>query len=163
MQESENQALYWDKHRIPVNITIIFSLGIAALGIFQMVRDSPGRGIPPQVLILLGLLFAAYSWLKTPKVYVIYPDALMVGYGRPRRKYIYFSDISEIDMRQGHSPDRLRVLKTNGRREAVVAKDPEAFHDQLQQALNAYRGQNTQISNGQSSDGSAEFYDNTGN
>ena len=87
----------------------------------------------------------------------------MVGYGRPRRKYIYFSDISEIDMRQGHSPDRLRVLKTNGRREAVVAKDPEAFHDQLQQALNAYRGQNTQISNGQSSDGSAEFYDNTGN
>ena len=162
MQESENQALYWDKHRIPVNITIIFSLVVVGFGIVQMAQGMQGN-ISPEILIILGLMVGAYSWLKTPKVYVIYPDALIVAYGKPRRKVIYFSDISEIDMRQGHSPDRLRVLKTNGRREAVVAKDPEAFHDQLQQALNAYRGQNTQISNGQSSNGSAEFYDNTEN
>jgi hypothetical protein len=160
MQESENQALYWDKHRIPVNITIIFSLVVVGFGIVQMTQGMEGN-IPPQILIILGLLVGAYSWLKTPKVYVIYPDALIITYGKPRRKVIHFSDISEIDMRQGHSPDRLRVWKSNGRRESVVAKDPESFHEHLQQAFNAYRGQSPDIISGQSSNGSTEFYDNT--
>ncbi|GIS83432.1 MAG: hypothetical protein CM1200mP15_20640 [Dehalococcoidia bacterium] len=43
-------------------------------------------------------------------------------------------------MRQRHSPDRLRVIQTNGKRVAIVAKDPESFHDQLESALASFRG-----------------------
>ena len=96
--------------------------------------------ISPEILIIMGLLVGAYSWLTTPKIYAIYPDALIVAYGRPRRKVIYFNNISEIDMRQRHSPDRLRVIQTNGKRVAIVAKDPESFHDQLESALASFRG-----------------------
>ena len=145
MEDSQNQPIYWDKHRIPVNITIIFSLVVVVFGIVQLTQGMAGN-ISPEILIIMGLLVGAYSWLTTPKIYAIYPDALIVAYGRPRRKVIYFNNISEIDMRQRHSPDRLRVIQTNGKRVAIVAKDPESFHDQLESALASFRGVQPQAS-----------------
>ena len=139
MEDSQNQPIYWDKHRIPVNITIIFSLVVVVFGIVQLTQGMAGN-ISPEILIIMGLVGGAYSWLTTPKIYAIYPDALIVAYGRPRRKVIYFNNISEIDMRQRHSPDRLRVIQTNGKRVDIVAKDPESFHDQLESALASFRG-----------------------
>ena len=124
MQDSQSQPIYWDKHRIPVNITIIFSLVVVVFGIVQLTQGMAGN-ISPEILIIMGLLVGAYSWLTTPKIYAIYPNALIVAYGRPRRKVVYFDNISELDMRQRHSPDRLRVIQTNGKRVAIVAKDPK--------------------------------------
>ena len=146
MEDSQNQPIYWDKHRIPVNIRIIFSLVVVVFGIVQLTQVMGPGSISPQVLIIMGLLVGAYSWLTTPKIYAIYPEALIVAYGRPRRKVIYFNNISEIDMRQRHSPDRLRVIQTNGKRVAIVAKDPESFHDQLESALASFRGVQPQSS-----------------
>ncbi|MBO55925.1 MAG: hypothetical protein CL886_09725 [Dehalococcoidia bacterium] len=147
MEDSQNQPIYWDKHRIPVNITIIFSLVVVVFGIVQVTQGMAGN-ISPEILIIMGLLVGAYSWLTTPKIYAIYPDALIVAYGRPRRKVIYFNDISEVDMRQRHAPDRLRVIQSNGKRVAIVAKDPETFHEQLESALVSFRGGQTISSNG---------------
>ena len=138
MQESQNQAIYWDKHRIPINITVIFSLGVAAFGLFQITQGFQGN-ISPQILILLGLVVGVYSWLTRPKLYIIYPDSLVIAYGKPRNKVIRFSDVADLDLRQIATPDRLRVLQTNGRRMAVEARDPEAFHEQLKKALDEFR------------------------
>ena len=146
MQDSQSQPIYSDKHRKPVNITIIFSLVVEEFGIVQLTQGMAGN-ISPEILIIMGLLVGAYSWLTTPKIYAIYPNALIVAYGRPRRKVVYFDNISELDMRQRHSPDRLRVIQTNGKRVAIVAKDPESFHDQLESALASFRGVKINSSN----------------
>jgi hypothetical protein len=42
-------------------------------------------------------------------------------------------------MRQLATPDRLRVWPVQGRRVVVMARDPEAFYDQLQKALDNFR------------------------
>jgi hypothetical protein len=49
-------------------------------------------------------------------------------------------------MRQLNIPDRLRVWLTNGRRISLVPRDPEAFQDQLQKALDEFRRLNPEYS-----------------
>lgn len=125
----QSQLIYWDKHRIPINLTILFSLGVAVLGFFQQ----------ELVLIIAGIAVGLYSWFNTPRQYRIYQDALVIMYGTPRSRTIHFSNISQLEMRQLATPDRLRVWQVRGRRVVLMARDPEAFHDHLQQALDDFR------------------------
>ncbi|GIS83433.1 MAG: hypothetical protein CM1200mP15_20650 [Dehalococcoidia bacterium] len=53
MEDSQNQPIYWDKHRIPVNITIIFSLVVVVFGIVQLTQGMAGN-ISPEILIIRG-------------------------------------------------------------------------------------------------------------
>jgi hypothetical protein len=133
MEQAPNQPIYWDKHRIPVNLTLLFALGVAAFGVYEFLGD----GNP--ILIFAGLGVAAYTWFTNPRQYLIYPDALYVMYGKPRVKMIHFSDVSRLEMRVLATPDRLRVHPKSGRRVVLMARDPEAFHEQLEKALNAYK------------------------
>ena len=127
--QPENQLVYWDKHRIPVNLTLFFALAVAAFGIYSG---------PEFILIAAGLGVAAYSWFTNPRRYMIYQDALTLVYGTPRVRVIYFTNISRLEMRELNTPDRLRVWLTNGRRVVLMARDPEAFHDHLQQAIDEF-------------------------
>ena len=133
MQQTQNQPLYWDKHRIPVNFTMILSLGIAGWGLYNFVQgDTP-------LILILGLAVAAYTWVTGPRHYLIYADSLQIVYGRPRVKVIHFSNIDDIELGSLATPDRLRVRLIKGRRQILLAKDPDAFHDQLSSALNDFR------------------------
>ena len=138
MEEPQNQLIYWDKHRIPINLTVIFSLAVAVFGLYSLVNGNSG-GLDARLIILLGLASAAYSWLTNPRTYLIYADTLFVIYGKPRTKTVPFSNISHLEMRQLATPDRLRVWLINGRRVVLMARNPEEFHDQLQKALNEFR------------------------
>ncbi len=131
--------VYWDKHRIPVNLTIIFALAVAVYGLWLTVRGSEGGAINPIFIVILGLGTALYSWLTNPRTYLIYTDALYVMYGRPRVKRLGFEEISHLEMRTLNTPDRLRVWPVRGRRVVLMARDPDMFHDQLQSALDDYR------------------------
>lgn len=133
MEQTQSPPVYWDKHRIPFNLTLAFSALVAAYGAYLFFAEGN------KILIFAGLAVGAYSWFTNPKQYLIFPDRLHVVYGRPRVKIIYFSDISRLEMRALATPDRLRVWPKSGRRVVVMAKDVDAFYEKLDQALGDYR------------------------
>lgn len=128
MEQAQNQPIHWDKHRIPVNITFIFSIAVVVYGFVGV----------EWLLVIAGLGVGAYSWFTNPRQYAVYSDALSVVYGRPRIKVIPFHTISRLEMRELQTPDRLRVWLTNGRRVVLMVKDVDTFHDRLEQALNEF-------------------------
>ena len=60
MQETQQEPLHWDNHRTNLNLTLIFSLVVAVIGIM---------GQP--LLFVIGVGVAIYSWLTTPRQYLI--------------------------------------------------------------------------------------------
>lgn len=138
MQQSQHQPLYAAKDRVPFNLTLVLALGIAVWGVAGMVGILPPPG-NPEMIIVLGLAVTAYTWLFTPKEYMVFNDAVCVAYGKPRVKTIHFSNIAMVEMGSMATIDQLRIRPVKGRRQSIRVRDPEAFYDQLELALNAYR------------------------
>ena len=138
MQQTHNQPLYAAKDRVPFNLTLVLALGIAAWGAGAVfgIWDMGGN---PNLIFLLGIAVAVYTWLFTPKEYLVYSDAFCVAYGRPRVKTIHFSNIAVVEMGSMATLDQLRIRPVKGRRQSIRVRDPEAFFDQLEAAINAYR------------------------
>jgi len=113
MEQMQEQPLHWDNHRTNLNLTFIFALIVAVIGIL---------GQP--VLFVLGIGVAIYSWLTNPKQYLIYRDALVIVYGRPRIKSYPFQEISHLETLSLPIGERLRVRMVNGRRIMLLTKDP---------------------------------------
>ena len=129
-EQSGPQPLYWDNHRVSVNLTMIFALAVAVFGLF-----SGG------FLFFAGMGVAAYTWLTSPRRYLIYENVLVIQYGRPRVKVIDFSNISHLEMLSLGIGDRLRVVLTNGKRAMVMAKNLDTFRERLDEALERYQSQ----------------------
>lgn len=138
MEQSQHQPLYAAKDRVPFNLTLVLALGIAGWGLAGLVGILPPPG-NPEMIIVLGLAVTAYTWLFTPKEYMVYNDAVCVAYGKPRVKTIHFSNIAVVEMGSPVSIDQLRIRPIRGRRQSIRVRDPETFYDQLETALNAYR------------------------
>ena len=130
MDQGQQQPIHWDNHRSSFNLTLIFALIVAVIGVL---------GQPP--LIIIGLGVAAYSWLTNAKQYLIYRDALVIVYGRPRVKSIPFAEISHLDTVALPTGERLRLRMVNGSRMMVMAKDPDTFRARLDEALSGYHGE----------------------
>ena len=130
MQQTQEQPLHWDDHRTKLNLTFIFALIVAVIGIL---------GQP--VLFVIGVGVAIYSWLTNPKQYLIYRDALVIIYGRPRIKSYPFQEISHLELLTMPIGDRLRIRMTNGRRLMLLTKDTETFRAKLDEALDAFHGE----------------------
>lgn len=128
--QSEVQPLYSDVHRVSVNITMIFALAVAVMGLF-----SGG------FLLFAGLGVAAYTWLTSPRRYLIYENALVIEFGRPRVKVIDFSNISHVELLTLGIGERLRVVLISGRRAMVMSKNLETFRERLDEALERYQSQ----------------------
>ena len=128
--ETQSQPIHWDRHRTTFNLTLIFALVVIVLGVIQ--------GTQGILLVVLGIGFAVYSWLTTPREYLIYQDALVIRYGMPRVKPIPFAEISNLESLALPMGERLRVRLASGRRIMLMAKDPETFRDRLDEALNRY-------------------------
>lgn len=126
----QEQPLHWDNHRTNLNLTFIFALIVAVIGIL---------GQP--VLFVLGIGVAIYSWLTNPKQYLIYRDALVIVYGRPRIKSYPFQEISHLETLSLPIGERLRVRMVNGRRIMLLTKDPDTFRAKLDEALDAFHGE----------------------
>ena len=132
-EQSGPQPLYWDNHRVSVNLTMIFALAVAVFGLF-----SGG------FLFFAGMGVAAYTWLTSPRRYLIYENVLVIQYGRPRVKVIDFSNISHLEMLSLGIGDRLRVVLISGKRTLVMSKNLETFREKLDEALERYQSQNPQ-------------------
>ena len=81
-----------------------------------------------------------YSWLTNPKQYLIYRDALVIVYGRPRVKAIPFQEISHLETLALPMGERLRVRMVNGSRIMLMTKDSDTFRAKLDEALEAFHG-----------------------
>lgn len=128
-REQPTQPLHVDRHRIPVNITLLFAVAVAVWALFVHVYP----------LAIAGLGVAVFSWLTSPRQFLIYQDALVITYGRPRVKVIYFTQIAHLEMLNLRVPDRLRVRLRSGRREVLMTRNPDTFRDRLQSALDEFR------------------------
>ena len=129
MAQSQQQPLYWDTPKSTLNISLILSLIVFIIGLFS-----------GPVLIVLGIAGAAFSWFTNARQYYIYPDALVIAYGRPRVKVFPFNQISHLEMLVLPTGNRLRVRMVNGRRLMVAAKNIEEFRDHLDDALAKFGG-----------------------
>ena len=138
MQQTHNQPLYAAKDRVPFNLTLVLALGIAGWGLAGLVGVFPPPA-NPEMILLLGVAVSIYTWLFTPREYMVYSDAVCVAYGKPRVKAIHFSNIAVVEMGSMATLDQLRIRPLKGRRQSIRVRDPEAFFDQLESALNAYR------------------------
>ncbi len=87
----------------------------------------------------------AYSWFTNPRQYWIYPDALVIVYGTPRVRNIPFTNISHLEVRTLNTPDKLRAHFYKGRRAVLLVRDPDAFHEKLQKALDDYRSSHPEL------------------
>ncbi len=130
MEQMQVQPIHWDNHRTNLNLTFIFALVVAVIGIL---------GQP--VLFVLGIGVAIYSWLTNPKQYLIYRDALVIIYGKPRIKSYPFQDISHLETLSLPMGERLRVRMVNGRRLLLLTKDTDTFRAKLDEALDAFHGE----------------------
>ena len=106
-------------------MTLILTLGLAVIGV------ATGQ----LWLLFLGLGFAAYNWFTSAKQYLIYTNALVVVYGRPRVKAYQFSEISHLEMLELPMGQRLRVRLNSGGRLVISTQNIEEFRDRLDEAL----------------------------
>lgn len=127
------EPIHSDQHRSRWNITLIFALAVAVLGVVN--------GTGGLLLILLGLAMAAFSWLTTPRAYYIYRDALVIAYGTPRTKAIPFAEISHLELLALPIGERLRLRLLSGRREMLIPRDNAVFQQHLERALSDYSSQ----------------------
>lgn len=131
MQQTQEQPLHWDDHRTKLNLTFFFALIVAVIGVIGGIANP---------LFPIGIGVAIYSWLTTPKQYLIYRDALVIVYGRPRIKPYPFQEIAHLELLTLPIGDRLRIRMANGRRLMLLTKDSETFMKKLDEALDAFHG-----------------------
>ena len=126
--QQEDQQLHWDRHGSSFNFTLMLSLAIAVIGILTQ----------EPFVVVVGLAVAAFSWLTTPGQYMLYPDRLVIVYGRPRVRHVLFQDISEVQMLKFAFGARLLVRLQKGSRVLIQPKDAEQFEVRFKGALESY-------------------------
>ena len=127
MQQIQEEPIHWDNHRTKLNLTFVFALVVAVIGIL---------GQP--LLFVMGVGVAIYSWLTNPKQYLIYNDSLVIIYGRPRVKSYPFENMAHLELLTLPIGNRLRVRMANGARIMLIPTDSETFNVKLDEALEAF-------------------------
>ena len=126
------EPLHADKHRSTFNFTLAVSLCAVAIGLYELSQDGIG------FLLIIGLTFAAFSWLTTPGWYMIYSDRLVIAYGKPRVRHVYFRQIDRVELITLPFGNRLLVRLRNSRRILIQPKDVEEFQSKFRGAIESY-------------------------
>ena len=135
MAQQQETPIYWDQHATKWNLTLIFSLVVVVLG-FVMANI---------LLIVLGVVMAGYSWLTTPRQFLLYRDSMVVVYGMPRTRVISFAEISHVELLALPFGERLRIRMMSGGRMMLMMRDPGAFRAHLEDALAHYHGEQSGV------------------
>ena len=130
-RETQESPIYWDQHATKWNLTLIFSVVVAVLGMFMQAI----------LLIILGLGMAGYSWLTTPRQFLLYRDSMVIVYGMPRTRVISYAEISHVELLALPLGERLRIRMITGSRLMLMMRDPGAFRAHLEDALARYHGE----------------------
>ena len=117
-----------DKHGMTINLTLILALGMIGLGLL-------GQGSDGGFFIAIGIAFAAFSWLTTPKSYMVFDNRLVIMYGQPRTRVIPFEDIERTELLRLPIGDRVAVWLKTRRRYILQPRNPGEFYGKLSEAL----------------------------
>ena len=131
MAQQQETPIHWDQHASRWNLTLIFGLVVAILGIITA----------NLLLTPLGLLMGGYSWFTTPRQYLLFRDRMVVVYGMPRTRLIPFAEISHVEILALPFGERLRLRMLSGSRLMLMMRDPGAFRNHLEDALAQYHGE----------------------
>ena len=134
VEQPSNQPIHWDTHRGSLNFTLILSVAVVVLGVWNFVQTGEW------ILMIVGAGVGVFTWLTNPRQYWIYPDALVIVYGRPRTRTISFNQVSHVELLSLPIGDRLRVTLVNGRRVMVQPRESETFQNCLEGALRSFHG-----------------------
>ncbi len=137
MAEQQETPIYWDQHATKWNLTLIFSLVVIVLGFIM----SGGY-----LLVILGVVMGAYSWLTTPRQFLLYRDSMVIVYGMPRTRVVSFAEISHVELLALPFGERLRIRMISGSRMMLMMRDPGAFRAHLEDALAQYHGEQSGVS-----------------
>ncbi len=136
MAEQQETPIYWDQHATKWNLTLIFSLVVIVLGFIM----SGGY-----LLVILGVVMGAYSWLTTPRQFLLYRDSMVIVYGMPRTRVVSFAEISHVELLALPFGERLRIRMISGSRMMLMMRDPGAFRAHLEDALAQYHGEQSGV------------------
>ena len=129
MDQPGNQPIYGDRPRNALNVRLIVGLIGTLIGLIILITGGSA------LLFVVGLLILGFSWFTDAKQYLIYTNALVVVYGKPRVKAYQFSDISHLEMLELPMGLRLRVRLNSGGRFMISTQNIEEFRDRLDEAL----------------------------
>ena len=129
MQQQQYEPLHAARHGSSFNLTLVLALGVTVVGAFVM-------GDP--LVVIIGLAFAAFSWFTTPSQYMIFNDRLVIAYGKPRMRHLFFNEMGHVDLLKVGFGDRLLVRLRTGRRFLLQPRDAEEFQGKLEQARESY-------------------------
>ena len=136
MAHEQENPIYWDQHATKWNLTLIFSLVVIVLGFIM----SGGF-----LLVILGAVMAVYSWLTTPRQFLLYRDSMVIVYGMPRTRHISYAEISHVELLALPFGERLRIRMMSGSRMMLMMRDPGAFRAHLEDALAQYHGEQSGV------------------
>ena len=128
MLMEQNPPLHSDRHRSSFNLTLVFSVVVALIGLLSA----------NELLVIVGLAFGAFAWLTTPSQYMIFADRLVIAYGRPRVRNVFFGQIDHVDEKIVFG-GRLMVRLRSGRPLLIQPRDVEEFRARIEGALDSYR------------------------
>ena len=121
----QQQPYHTDKHGMAFNLTLILALGMLGLGLFQ--------GDP--MFITIGVVFGGFSWLTTPKSYVVLDDRLIIVYGQPRTRVIPFDTVENMELLRLPIGERVAVWTHGKKRYILQPRNAAEFHQKLREAL----------------------------
>ena len=127
-EEQQYRPLHADRHGSSFNFTLVLSVGIAIFGLLQ----------GEFVLFFIGGAIGVFTWLTTPGQYMIFADRLVIAYGRPRMRQVFFQEIGEIQALKFAFGPRLLVRLRRGGRVILQPKDAEEFESRFKGALESY-------------------------
>ncbi len=116
-----------DRHVTPLNLTLMFSMGVAVVGL-----------LTDPLLTVIGLAVGAFSWLTTPNQYVLFADRLVIFYGKPRSRHVFYHEINGMEVMRYSFGNRLWVRLNSGKRFVVQPKSLEEFQTKFEGAIESY-------------------------
>ena len=131
-QQQYQPPIHFDRHGASLNFNFFLALAVAAIGILL---------IQEPMIVVIGLAFAAFAWLTTPSIYSIYPDHLVIAYGRPRVRRVSFQNIDQVQPIMLPFGSRLIVSLRRGGRLMMQPRDVEGFSSQFHTALESFRSE----------------------
>ena len=134
MGQQQENPIYWDQHATKWNLTLIFSLVVLVMGFFM-----------GYLLVALGAVMGGYSWLTTPRQFLLYRDSMVIVYGMPRTRVVSFAEISHVELLALPFGERLRIRMVSGSRMMLMMRDPGAFRAHLEDALAQYHGEQSGV------------------
>ena len=87
-----------------------------------------------------GILLAGAQWFLTPRWYEIYNDRLMITYGKPRERTVFFYEISDVQTHSSPVSFEIRIKITNGRMVSLTPLNASEFEQKIMQAVSHFAG-----------------------